>query len=263
MKLNGINQHLSTAAMAVSLSLGLLSGCATPAPSQSVSILEPTDGATVSPTFKVRFGVRGMNVAPAGEIITNSGHNHLLINKMPIPKGESVPFDDQHKHLGAGRQFCLAPSFQAHRALSFAYPQPPLRRTAHWVGRFAESADAEHGCFQEFQKRPCALLYSPCLRTVHIFWPRGQQPPQLINTCRFQQALLTLLFEQHRVFYVFTRQSIKIAFGALMRRRAMAAQGTHQALRDDTDQVVGKIHRVHAQVEQAHHAFRCTVGVQG
>lgn len=103
MKLNGINQHLSTAAMAVSLSLGLLSGCATPAPSQSVSILEPTDGATVSPTFKVRFGVRGMNVAPAGEIITNSGHNHLLINKMPIPKGESVPFDDQHKHLGAGQ----------------------------------------------------------------------------------------------------------------------------------------------------------------
>ena len=54
-------------------------------------------------TFKVRFGVKGMAVAPAGEIIADSGHNHLLINQMPVAKGESVPFDDQHKHFGAGQ----------------------------------------------------------------------------------------------------------------------------------------------------------------
>ena len=103
MKLNGINQHLVTAGTAVCLSLGLLAGCATPAPSQSVSILEPANGATVSSTFKVRFGVKGMSVAPAGEIMTNSGHNHLLINRAPVPAGQSVPFDDQHKHFGAGQ----------------------------------------------------------------------------------------------------------------------------------------------------------------
>ena len=88
---------------AVCVSLGLLAGCATPTPSQSVSILEPADGATVSSTFKVRFGVKGMSVAPAGEIITNSGHNHLLINRASVPADQSVPFDDQHKHFGAGQ----------------------------------------------------------------------------------------------------------------------------------------------------------------
>lgn len=72
-------------------------------PSQSVALLEPTDGATVATTFKVRFGVKGMAVAPAGEIVKDSGHNHLLINKMAIPAGTSVPFDDQHKHFGAGQ----------------------------------------------------------------------------------------------------------------------------------------------------------------
>ena len=85
------------------LTLGLLAGCATPAPTQSVSLLEPANGATVGTTFKVRFGVKGMAVAPAGDIVADSGHNHLLINQMPIAKGESVPFDDQHKHFGAGQ----------------------------------------------------------------------------------------------------------------------------------------------------------------
>lgn len=85
------------------LTFGLLAGCATPAPTQSVSLLEPANGATVGTTFKVRFGVKGMKVAPAGEIVADSGHNHLLINQMPVPKGESVPFDEQHKHFGAGQ----------------------------------------------------------------------------------------------------------------------------------------------------------------
>ena len=87
----------------VCLTVALVAGCATPVPAQSVSLLEPADGATVSTTFKVRFGVKGMAVAPAGEIVVNSGHNHLLINQMPVAKGESVPFDDQHRHFGAGQ----------------------------------------------------------------------------------------------------------------------------------------------------------------
>ncbi len=88
---------------ATCLTLGLLAGCATPAPTQSVSLLEPADGATVSTTFKVRFGVKGMAVAPAGDIVKDSGHNHLLINRMPVKAGESVPFDDNHRHFGAGQ----------------------------------------------------------------------------------------------------------------------------------------------------------------
>jgi Domain of unknown function (DUF4399) len=103
LKLYGIEKRLFPAAGVICLSLGLLAGCATPAPSQSVSILEPADGATVTSTFKVRFGVKGMSVAPAGEIVANSGHNHLLINRTSVSAGQSVPFDDQHKHFGAGQ----------------------------------------------------------------------------------------------------------------------------------------------------------------
>jgi Domain of unknown function (DUF4399) len=97
------NKRLLAGTTIACLTLGLLAGCATPAPTQSVSLLEPANGATVGTTFKVRFGVNGMKVAPAGDIIADSGHNHLLINKMPVPKGESVPFDDQHRHFGAGQ----------------------------------------------------------------------------------------------------------------------------------------------------------------
>lgn len=87
-----------------SLTLALISGCATPSmESPSVSLLEPADGAVVESTFKVRFGVKGMKVAPAGEIVANSGHNHLLINRMAIPAGESVPFDDKNRHFGMGQ----------------------------------------------------------------------------------------------------------------------------------------------------------------
>ena len=96
-------KHLLAGTPIACLTIGLLAGCATPAPTQSVSLLEPVNGAAVGTTFKVRFGVNGMKVAPAGEIIADSGHNHLLINQMSIPKGESVPFDDQHKHFGAGQ----------------------------------------------------------------------------------------------------------------------------------------------------------------
>ena len=84
------------------LALGFLAGCATK-PTQSVSLLEPVNGATVGTTFKVRFGVQGMAVAAAGDIVKDSGHNHLLINRMPVAAGASVPFDDNHRHFGAGQ----------------------------------------------------------------------------------------------------------------------------------------------------------------
>ena len=85
------------------LAVALLAGCATQPAGPSVSLLEPANGATVGTTFKVVFGVNGMKVAPAGDIVANSGHNHLLINKTPVAAGQSVPFDDQHRHFGTGQ----------------------------------------------------------------------------------------------------------------------------------------------------------------
>ena len=81
-----------------------LFGCATSTESsQSISILEPTNNATVATTFKVRFGAKGLAVAPAGDIVANSGHHHLLINLDAIPAGESVPFTEKHMHFGKGQ----------------------------------------------------------------------------------------------------------------------------------------------------------------
>lgn len=85
-------------------SIAVLAGCASVfGPSREVRIVEPADGATVASPFKVRFGVTGLEVAPAGEIVANSGHHHLLINLDALPAGESVPFSEQHLHFGKGQ----------------------------------------------------------------------------------------------------------------------------------------------------------------
>ena len=72
-------------------------------PAQSVSIVEPANGATVTSPFKLRFAVSGMAVAPAGDMLANSGHHHLLIDVDPIAAGTPVPADDKHIHFGKGQ----------------------------------------------------------------------------------------------------------------------------------------------------------------
>jgi hypothetical protein len=89
------------AAAAVVLMAGMAAGVQ--AQAQSVKIVEPADGATVSSPFKVKFGVAGMDVKPAGDMSANTGHHHLLINAEPIKAGEPVPFDATHLHFGKGQ----------------------------------------------------------------------------------------------------------------------------------------------------------------
>lgn len=89
------------AAAAVVLMAGMAAGAQ--AQAQSVRIVEPADGATVSSPFKVKFGVAGMDVKPAGDMSANTGHHHLLINAAAIKAGESVPFDETHLHFGKGQ----------------------------------------------------------------------------------------------------------------------------------------------------------------
>jgi hypothetical protein len=81
-------------------------------PSASVRLLSPADGATVASPFKVRFGVDGMAVAPAGELEQGTGHHHLLIGSGPVVAGQVVPADDRHLHFGKGQtetEVTLAP----------------------------------------------------------------------------------------------------------------------------------------------------------
>lgn len=69
----------------------------------SVSFIEPLDGAVVSSPFKVKFAVSGMEVKPAGDIVPNTGHHHLLIDSASVPQGEAIPADSQHMHFGKGQ----------------------------------------------------------------------------------------------------------------------------------------------------------------
>lgn len=69
-----------------------------------VYIQFPRDGATVEQQFTVRFGVKGMGVAPAGVDKEHTGHHHLLVDVKQLPAaGQPIPKDDQHIHFGGGQ----------------------------------------------------------------------------------------------------------------------------------------------------------------
>ena len=77
----------------------------TPAPEgASVYFISPQDGATVDPTFTVRFGLTGMGVAPAGIEMNKTGHHHLLVDLETMPDmGLPIPADEHHVHFGGGQ----------------------------------------------------------------------------------------------------------------------------------------------------------------
>lgn len=77
----------------------------TPSPSGAeVYLLAPEDGAQVTSPFTVRFGLRGMGVAPAGITAENTGHHHLLIDVDTLPpQDQPLPATDQIRHFGAGQ----------------------------------------------------------------------------------------------------------------------------------------------------------------
>ena len=69
-----------------------------------VYIIAPTDGATVKSPVTVRFGLKGMGVAPAGAKFENSGHHHLLIDTdAPADPSLPLPTSDKIVHFGKGQ----------------------------------------------------------------------------------------------------------------------------------------------------------------
>lgn len=95
-----------TAAAAI-LAAPLAMAGETPSPAgAAVYFIAPMNGAEVSGPVTVKFGLKGMGVAPAGVEKAKTGHHHLLINIDP-PKGEdldySLPADDNVRHFGGGQ----------------------------------------------------------------------------------------------------------------------------------------------------------------
>jgi len=76
-----------------------------PAAGAEVYLIAPADGATVSGPVTVRFGLKGMGIAPAGIRFDNTGHHHLLVDTdiAELKLDESLPASEHVLHFGKGQ----------------------------------------------------------------------------------------------------------------------------------------------------------------
>ena len=73
-------------------------------PGAAVTIENLNDGDVVPPVFTVKFGVKGMDVVPAGTQAENSGHHHLLIDVDELPDmNQPLPATEHIRHFGKGQ----------------------------------------------------------------------------------------------------------------------------------------------------------------
>lgn len=68
-------------------------------------IISPQNGATLHNPITVRFGLKGMGVAPAGVVVENTGHHHLLIDTdlKDLNLDQPLPATDKIVHFGKGQ----------------------------------------------------------------------------------------------------------------------------------------------------------------
>ncbi len=72
-------------------------------PTGRVFFSEPKDGAVINGPVKVVMGVEGIAIKPAGEVVEDTGHHHILINKGFMAPGQVIPTDSTHRHFGKGQ----------------------------------------------------------------------------------------------------------------------------------------------------------------
>jgi hypothetical protein len=69
-----------------------------------VYFVSPENGAEATSPVTIRFGLRGMGVAPAGVTSPNTGHHHLLIDVAELPPDNlPLPANEQIRHFGLGQ----------------------------------------------------------------------------------------------------------------------------------------------------------------
>ena len=70
----------------------------------AVYIIEPQNNETVTNPVKIKFGIQGMSLSPAGINKELSGHHHLLIDVDNFPDlKKPIPSDKNHLHFGKGQ----------------------------------------------------------------------------------------------------------------------------------------------------------------
>jgi hypothetical protein len=69
-----------------------------------VYIISPKSGAKVTSPVTIKFGHKGLTIAPAGDKSPNTGHFHLLIDQaLPADLSVPLPADDHTLHYGKGQ----------------------------------------------------------------------------------------------------------------------------------------------------------------
>ena len=101
-----------------------------------VYFIAPRNGATVQGPVTVKFGLKGMGVAPAGVKFDNTGHHHLLVDtdlsdlKLDAP----LPATDKVLHFGKGQTettVTLAPGKHTLELLFADYQHIPFDPALH------------------------------------------------------------------------------------------------------------------------------------
>jgi hypothetical protein len=93
---------VAVAAMFAAASLPAEAQIAAPAGAE-VYFIEPADGATVKNPVIVKFGLKGMGVAPVLVDWPDTAHHHLLVDREPVPPGSVIPIDAQSMHFSGGQ----------------------------------------------------------------------------------------------------------------------------------------------------------------
>ncbi len=70
-----------------------------------VYFIAPQNGAKIHGPVTVKFGLKGMGVAPAGIKFDNTGHHHLLVDTDPseLNLDAPLPASDKVLHFGKGQ----------------------------------------------------------------------------------------------------------------------------------------------------------------
>ena len=95
--------QIGLALMALALLNSCKSNSSVAIEDQGVYFKNLKDGQTVSSPVKVKMGIKGMEIEPAGKINKGKGHHHIIINGSSLLSGKVVPADKNNLHFGKGQ----------------------------------------------------------------------------------------------------------------------------------------------------------------
>ena len=101
-----MNRWIAALAATALASAAALAQTPSPAPAGAeVYFIAPRDGQTIHGPVTVKFGLKGMGVAPAGTKFDNTGHHHLLVDTdlSEIKPDAPLPATDKIVHFGKGQ----------------------------------------------------------------------------------------------------------------------------------------------------------------